>query len=99
MLDQPLVYRSNEESSIVSCCVLFYQPFSFIECQLPGSGLAFLWNGRENQINLSLLTAVGFDLIWELATQSILFVFKWRKHVEGEGGAGWEVNTKMGYTG
>lgn len=56
-----------------------------MECQLPGSGLASQWNRGENLINLSLLTVVGFDPIWELAMHSILFVFTWRMHVEGRG--------------
>lgn len=32
-------------------------------CQCHGSGLALRWNGRENQINPSLLTVAGFDPI------------------------------------
>lgn len=32
-------------------------------CQRHGSGLALQWNGRENQINPSLLTVAGFDPI------------------------------------
>ena len=90
--DQPLVYESNEERSIVSSCVQCYRLALFMESQFPGWGLAFSWNRRENQINLSLLTVVGFDPIWELATQSILFVFKWRRHVEGGRGLDLEVN-------
>lgn len=69
---------------IVFAGVQRFRSDSRMECQLPGSGLASQRNRGENQINLSLLTVVGFDPIWELATHSILFVFTWRMHTEGQ---------------
>lgn len=48
---------------IVFAGVLRFRSDSRMECQLPGSGLASQRNRGENQINLSLLTVVGFDPI------------------------------------
>lgn len=49
--DQPPVYEANEERSIVSCCAKCYHPVLFMECQLPGSGLAF--GGTTEKIRLT----------------------------------------------
>lgn len=85
MSDQHPVYKANEEHSIVSCYVLHYHSVSCMEFKS-----SFWWNHGENQINLSLLTVVGFDPIWELVTQPILFVFWGRMDVEGGRSVGWE---------
>lgn len=81
---QAPVYESNEKRPHCLRWRCAVGPDSHTECQLPGSGLASQRNRGENQINLSLLTVVGFDPIWELATHSILFVFTWRMHTEGQ---------------
>lgn len=81
---QAPVYESNEKRPHCLRWRSAVGPDSHTECQLPGSGLASQRNRGENQINLSLLTVVGFDPIWELATHSILFVFTWRMHTEGQ---------------
>lgn len=60
---RPAVCEAYAERSIVCCGVMCYLPVLFEACQLHGSGLALQWNGRENQINLSLLTVAGFDPI------------------------------------
>lgn len=89
---QPRVCEANAERSIVCCGAMPYLPVLFKACQHHGSGLALQWNGKENQINLSLLTVAGFDPIWGLATQSILFAVLKEKARGGRSsnGLAWE---------